>query len=179
MAEHAASETNRRDFLYIWTGALGAVAAGSAVIPLVSQMNPDASTIAAGAPIEVDLSQIPQGQVVTLKWRGKPIFVRHRTPKEIAESKAVQVSSLPDPQSDEQRVGKFNGKPMEQWIVNIGICTHLGCVPIANSGEHHGWYCPCHGSHYDNAGRIRKGPAPRNLDLPPFAFDSESKVRIG
>lgn len=179
VAEHAIDQTNRRDFLYIWTGALGAVAAGSAVIPLVDQMNPDASTIAAGAPIEVDLGQIPEGQVVTLKWRGKPIFVRHRSQKEIDESKAVAVASLPDPQPDSARIGTFNGKPMEKWIVNIGTCTHLGCVPLNNQGEFHGWYCPCHGSHYDTAGRIRKGPAPKNLELPPFSFQSESKVRIG
>ena len=179
MAEHATTEGTRRDFLYIWTGALGAVAAGSAVIPLVSQMNPDASTIAAGAPIDVDLAQIPAGQVVTLKWRGKPIFVRHRTDKEIAESKAVQVSSLPDPEGDAARIKEFEGKAQEKWIVVYGNCTHLGCVPISNSGEFHGWYCPCHGSHYDNAGRIRKGPAPRNLELPPFAFTAATKVRIG
>lgn len=183
VAEHATHTTtddpNRRDFLYIWTGALGAVAAGSAVIPLVSQMNPDASTIAAGAPIEVDLSQIPAGQVVTVKWRGKPIFVRHRTPKEIEEAKAVPVASLPDPATDAQRIRSFDGKPQEQWIVTEGICTHLGCVPINNSGDFHGWYCPCHGSHYDNAGRIRKGPAPRNLPLPEYAFTSATKVRIG
>lgn len=179
VAEHAITEPNRRDFLYISTGALGAVAAGTAVVPLVAQMNPDASTIAAGAPIEVDLAQIPEGQVITLKWRGKPIFVRHRSAKEIDESKKVDVASLPDKQTDAQRIGKFKDKPMEKWIVNIGTCTHLGCVPVSNAGEFHGWYCPCHGSHYDNAGRIRKGPAPRNLELPPFSFESETKVRIG
>ncbi len=158
---------------------MGAVAAGSAVIPLVSQMNPDASTIAAGAPIDVDLAQIPAGQVVTLKWRGKPIFVRHRTDKEIADSKAVAAASLPDPETDAQRVKSFEGQAQEKWIIVYGNCTHLGCVPVSNSGEYQGWYCPCHGSHYDNAGRIRKGPAPRNLDLPPFAFTAASKVRIG
>lgn len=183
MAEHATQTTtadpNRRDFLFIWTGAVGAVAGASALIPLVSQMQPDASTIAAGAPIEVDLSQIPEGQVVTVKWRGKPIFVRHRTKKEIEDAKATPLADLKDPQSDEQRIHSFNGKPMEEWIVAIGICTHLGCVPLANQGEHHGWYCPCHGSHYDNAGRIRKGPAPRNLDLPQYAFETATKVRIG
>lgn len=179
VAEHATTEPNRRDFLYIWTGALGAVAAGSALIPLVSQMNPDASTIAAGAAIDIDLSQIPAGQVVTLKWRGKPIFVRHRTPKEIEESKAVAVAGLPDPEPDSARIGKFEGKAQEDWIIVYGNCTHLGCVPINNSGDFHGWYCPCHGSHYDNAGRIRKGPAPKNLFLPPFAFASATKVRIG
>ena len=183
MAEHATHLTtddpNRRDFLYIWTGALGAVAAGSAVIPLVSQMNPDASTIAAGAPIEVDLAQIPEGQVVTVKWRGKPIFVRHRTKKEIEEAKAVPAASLPDPETDAQRIHAFGGKPMEEWIVAIGVCTHLGCVPLNNQGDFHGWYCPCHGSHYDNAGRIRKGPAPKNLPLPEYAFTSATKVRIG
>ena len=183
MAEHANAVTtddpNRRDFLYIWTGALGAVAAGSAVIPLVQQMQPDASTIAAGAPIDVDLAQIPEGQVVTVKWRGKPIFVRHRTAKEIEEAKAVQLSVLPDPETDSARVRSFDGKLQEPWIITVGVCTHLGCVPISNSGDFHGWYCPCHGSHYDNAGRIRKGPAPKNLPLPVYAFTSATKVRIG
>lgn len=172
-------DPDRRDFLYIWTGALGAVAAGSAVIPLVSQMQPDASTIAAGAPIDVDLSQIPEGQVVTVKWRGKPIFVRHRTPKEIEEAKAVPLAELIDPQTDAQRIHSFDGKPMEPWIVAIGICTHLGCVPLSHQGDFDGWYCPCHGSHYDNAGRIRKGPAPRNLELPQYAFTSATQVRVG
>jgi ubiquinol-cytochrome c reductase iron-sulfur subunit len=183
VAEHATDtathDPDRRDFLYIWTGALGAFAAGTAVVPLVSQMQPDASTVAAGAPIDVDLSQIPEGQVITVKWRGKPIFVRNRTAKEIEESKAVQVASLPDPQSDADRIRSFDGKPQEKWIVTIGICTHLGCVPLNNQGEFHGWYCPCHGSHYDNAGRIRKGPAPKNLELPQYAFTSATKVRIG
>ncbi len=179
MAEHATTEPSRRDFLYIWTGAIGAVAAGSALIPLVAQMNPDASTIAAGAPIDVDLSQIPAGQVVTLKWRGKPIFVRHRTAKEIEESKKVDVASLPDKEGDAARIRSFEGKAQENWIVVFGNCTHLGCVPINNSGDFHGWYCPCHGSHYDNAGRIRKGPAPLNLPLPPYAFTAATKVRIG
>ncbi len=179
MAEHATTEPNRRDFLYIWTGAVGAVAAGSTLIPLVSQMNPDASTIAAGAPIEVDLSQVPEGQVITVKWRGKPIFVRHRTAKEIAEAKATPLADLKDPQTDAQRIHSFDGKPMEPWIVAIGICTHLGCVPINVTGTHSGWYCPCHGSHYDNAGRILKGPAPKNLELPQYAFTSATKVRIG
>lgn len=180
MAEHATiDDPNRRDFLYIWTGALGAVAAGSAVIPLVSQMNPDASTIAAGAAVDVDLSQIPAGQVVTVKWRGKPIFIRHRTPKEIEEAKAVPLSALPDPATDAERIKSFNGQLQEPWIVVIGICTHLGCVPLNNQGDYHGWYCPCHGSHYDNAARIRKGPAPKNLFLPEYAFTSATKVRIG
>lgn len=179
MAEAAASEPSRRDFLFLATGAAGAVAVGAAVWPLVSQMSPDQSTIAAGAPIEVDLAAIPEGQVVTLKWRGKPIFVRHRTAKEIADSKAVDLSGMRDPQPDNQRVRSFNGQIQEKWIIVYGNCTHLGCVPTKNSGDYNGWYCPCHGSHYDNAGRIHKGPAPRNLDLPDYAFLTESKVRIG
>ena len=179
MAEHATTEGTRRDFLYIWTGALGAVAAGSAVIPLVSQMNPDASTIAAGAPIDVDLAQIPAGQVVTLKWRGKPIFVRHRTAAEIEASKKDDASGLPDPQPDAARIRAFEGKAQEQWVVVYGNCTHLGCVPIGFSGDFNGWYCPCHGSHYDTSGRIRKGPAPQNLHVPVAEFVNETTIKLG
>lgn len=179
MADHSMSEPNRRDFLLLATGAAGAVAAGGAVWPLISQMLPDASTVAAGAPVEVDLTPIAEGRAITLKWRGKPIFVRHRTAAEIAAAKKDDTAALPDPQADAKRVKAFDGKAQEQWIVVYGNCTHLGCVPIGFSGDYNGWYCPCHGSHYDNAGRIRKGPAPRNLDIPEFAFLSGSKIRIG
>lgn len=179
MAEHSMSEPNRRDFLFLATGAAGVVAGGSIMWPLISQMNPDASTIAAGAPVEVDLGPITEGRAITLKWRGKPIFVRHRTKAEIAAAKKDDSVSLPDPQEDAKRVRAFEGTAQEQWLVVTGICTHLGCVPIGFSGDYNGWYCPCHGSHYDTAGRIRKGPAPRNLDIPEFAFMSASKIRIG
>jgi ubiquinol-cytochrome c reductase iron-sulfur subunit len=165
----------RRDFLYIATGAVGAIGAAATLVPLVAQMNPDASTIAAGAPIEVDLSPITEGQVIKVFWRGKPIFVSHRTPKEIKEAQDVSLSSLPDPQPDSARV-----KPgHDQWLVLIGICTHLGCIPLAHQGDYDGFFCPCHGSQYDSSGRIRRGPAPANLALPPYEFVSDSKIKIG
>ena len=159
--------------LFIATGAVGAVGVGSVAWPFIHQMNPDASTIAAGAAIEVDLSAIPEGSSVTVKWRGKPIFVRHRTPKEIKEAVDVTLAQLPDPQADAQRVKK------PEWLVVIGVCTHLGCIPLGNQGEYDGWFCPCHGSAYDTSGRIRKGPAPKNLEVPNYAFASDTKLTIG
>jgi ubiquinol-cytochrome c reductase iron-sulfur subunit len=172
------ADGSRRDFLYIATGAVGAVGVASAIWPFVSQLGPDATTRAAGAPIEVDLSQIPEGQSITLKWRGLPIFVRHRTAKEIQEAKADDAKGLPDPEKDADRVGKLNNVPQDKWIIVQGSCTHLGCVPVKNAGDYEGWYCPCHGSHYDTAGRIRKGPAPKNLVVPEYAFLNEGAVRI-
>jgi ubiquinol-cytochrome c reductase iron-sulfur subunit len=171
----SAEQHSRRDFLYIATGAVAAVGGAAALVPLIAQMEPDASTVAAGAPIDVDLKPIADGQIVKVFWRSKPIFIFHRTAKEIEEAKKVDVNSLPDPEPDSARV-----KPgHEQWLVVIGICTHLGCIPLAHQGEYDGWFCPCHGSQYDTAGRIRKGPAPKNLFLPPYAFISDSKIRIG
>ena len=159
----------------IATGAVGAVGVGALFVPLIAQMNPDASTIAAGAPIEVDLAPIAEGQIIKVFWRGKPIFISHRTPKEIEEARSVPLSSLPDPQPDQDRVKAGH----DQWLVVIGICTHLGCIPLAHQGNYDGWFCPCHGSQYDTSGRIRQGPAPANLYLPPYAFVSDSKIRIG
>ena len=173
MANAPSVEPTRRDMLYIATGAAAAVGAASLVWPFISQMSPDASTIAAGAPLEVDLGAIPEGASVTVKWRGKPIFVRHRTKKEIEEANKVQVASLPDPQADSARVKK------PEWLVVIGVCTHLGCIPLGNQGDYEGWFCPCHGSHYDTSGRIRKGPAPKNLEVPNYAFTSDTKLTIG
>jgi len=168
-------EPTRRDFLFIATGAVGAVGVAAVAVPLIAQMNPDASTIAAGAPIEVDLTPIAEGQVIKVFWRSKPIFISHRTKKEIEEAQTVNVSSLPDPQPDSARV-----KPgHDQWLVVIGICTHLGCIPIAHEGNYDGWFCPCHGSQYDSSGRIRQGPAPKNLFLPPYQFLSDTRIRIG
>ena len=161
------------------TGAAAAVGAASAIWPFISQMNPDSSTIAAGSPIDVDISAIAAGQIVTIKWRGKPIFVRHRTEAEITEAKKTPMTDLIDPASDAQRVPVRDGKAAEEWVVVYGICTHLGCVPIGHAGPFDGWYCPCHGSQYDSAGRVRHGPAPRNLDVAPVAFLSDSKIRIG
>ena len=174
-----ADEPTRRDFLLIATGAVAAVGAAGAVWPFISQMLPDSSTIAAGAPIEVDLAAIPEGQAITVKWRGKPIFVRHRTPAEIKAAQDVDLKTLPDPVADADRVPKLDGKPDEPWLVVIGICTHLGCIPTGYAGEYGGWFCPCHGSVYDTAGRIRKGPAPLNLALAPATFLSPTKIRIG
>ena len=175
MASMSSAEPTRRDFLYIATAAVGAVGATAAIWPLVAQMNPDASTIAAGAPIEVDLSPIAEGQAIKVFWRGKPIYVNHRSKKEIEEARRVDVAALPDPEADEKRVKAGH----DQWLVLIGICTHLGCIPIAHQGEYDGFFCPCHGSVYDTSGRIRKGPAPTNLSLPPYEFISDSKIRIG
>jgi ubiquinol-cytochrome c reductase iron-sulfur subunit len=169
------AEPTRRDFLYIATASVGAVGAAAAAWPLVAQMNPDASTIAAGAPIEIDLGPIALGQVIKVFWRGKPIFISHRTKKEIEEARDVNLSTLPDPQPDAQRV-----KPgHEQWQVLIAICTHLGCIPLAHQGDYDGYFCPCHGSQYDSSGRIRRGPAPANQALPPYEFVSDTKIRIG
>jgi ubiquinol-cytochrome c reductase iron-sulfur subunit len=165
-------EKNRRDFLYVATGAAAVVAAGGVVWPLVQQMNPDASTLAL-ATIEVDLAHVPAGQIVTVKWRGKPVFVRHRTPKEIQEAESVPLKDLPDPQADSKRVQK------PEWLVVIGVCTHLGCIPTGHEGEYDGWFCPCHGSVYDTSGRIRQGPAPTNLEVPQYAFVSDTKIKIG
>ena len=169
------AEPTRRDFLYIATGTVGAIGAAATLVPLIAQMNPDASTIAAGAPIEVELGPIAEGQVIKVFWRGKPIFINHRTKKEIEEARNVDVASLPDPQPDSARV-----KPgRDQWQVLIGICTHLGCIPLAHQGQYGGYFCPCHGSQYDSSGRIRGGPAPSNLPVPPYEFLSDGKIRIG
>ena len=175
MTTMSAAEPTRRDFLYIATAAVGAVGVTATAWPLISQMNPDAGTIAAGAPIEVDLAPIAEGQIVKVFWRGKPIFVRNRTKKEIEEARAVDWQSLPDPAPDEKRV-----KPgHDQWLVVYGSCTHLGCIPLGNQGDYHGWFCPCHGSQFDTSARIRRGPAPTNLPLPPYDFVSDTKIKIG
>ena len=171
----SSAEHTRRDFLYIATGAVGAVGAAAVLVPLIAQMNPDASTIAAGAPIDVDLAPIADGQIIKVFWRSKPIFIFHRTKKEIEEAEKVNVAGLPDPEPDSARVKQGH----DQWLVVIGICTHLGCIPLAHQGEYGGWFCPCHGSVYDTSGRIRSGPAPRNLALPPYKFVSDTKIQIG
>jgi ubiquinol-cytochrome c reductase iron-sulfur subunit len=175
VASNTSAEPTRRDFLYIATGAVGAVGAAAVLVPLIAQMNPDASTIAAGAPVDIDLAPIAEGQIVKVFWRGKPIYISHRTKKEIDEVRAVPLSILPDPQTDQDRVKAGH----DQWLVVIGICTHLGCIPLAHQGNYDGWFCPCHGSQYDSSGRIRQGPAPANLNLPPYAFLTDSKIRIG
>lgn len=172
MADTKKDDTNRREFLYLATGAFAAVGVANVAWPLIDQMNPDAS-MRALASIEVDLSAIEVGQSVTVIWRGKPVFIRHRTEVEIDEANAVLVDQLPDPQNDAERASS------PEWLVMVGVCTHLGCVPLGQAGEFNGWFCPCHGSHYDTSGRIRKGPAPRNLEIPEYTFVSDTRIKIG
>ena len=180
-------QPTRRDFLYIATGAFAAVGGAAAVWPFISQMNPDASTLAL-ASTDVDVSAIAEGQAITIKWRGKPVFIRHRTAKEIEEAKAVPLAELIDQSARNPNITTGDdtatdanraaaGK--EPWLIMIGTCTHLGCVPIGLAGDYNGWFCPCHGSHYDTAGRIRKGPAPENLHIPPFEFTNDTTIRVG
>ena len=162
----------RRDFLFTASYALGAVGVGVAVWPLIDQMNPDAS-IKALAITEVDISNIGLGKTITVVWRGKPVFIRRRTQEEINEAQNVKLEELKDPQKDQDRVKK------SEWLVMLGVCTHLGCVPLGNKGEFNGWFCPCHGSHYDTSGRIRKGPAPTNLEIPKYEFVDNNTIKIG
>jgi ubiquinol-cytochrome c reductase iron-sulfur subunit len=172
------SGATRRDFLVLTTTALGAVGTASLIYPFISSMNPAADVLAM-ASVDVDVSHLAVGQAITVMWRGKPVFIRHRTPKEIEEALAVSVSTLPDPESDAERT-PF--KP--EWLIVVGICTHLGCVPLGQKpsdphGEYGGWFCPCHGSQYDTSGRIRAGPAPKNLVVPAYKFLTDTTVRIG
>jgi len=171
----SSAETTRRDFLFIATATVGAVGAAAALTPLIGQMNPDASTIAAGAPVEVDLAPIQAGQIIKVFWRSKPIFIFNRTAQDIKLAQETEWQSLRDPAPDSARVKAGH----EQWLVVVGICTHLGCIPLPHQGNYDGWFCPCHGSQYDSAGRIRQGPAPLNLPLPPYQFVSATKIRIG
>lgn len=174
-----ADDPNRRDFIYIVTGAAAAVGAGAIAWPMVTQMGAAADTLAAGS-IEIDIDQLEEGQQIKVLWRGKPIFVRYRTQKEIDVAESVDITSLRDPQTDAERImPNFEGKVNLKLLVLIGVCTHFGCVPVGEAGDFDGWYCPCHGSHYDTAGRIRKGPAPLNLEIPPYAYISESVIKVG
>lgn len=168
------AEPSRRDFLYIATGAVSAVGAAAAVWPFIDQMNPDASALAL-ASTEVDVSAVAPGQIITVKWRGKPVFIRNRTKDELDKLAAMDVKSLKDPQTDADRVKKGH----ENLLVVVGVCTHLGCVPLGQAGDYKGWFCPCHGSHYDASGRIHQGPAPLNLPVPPYEFVSDKVVKIG
>ena len=163
---------NRRDFLFTASYTVGAIGLGATVWPFIDQMNPDKS-VKALASTEVDLSQIEPGKAITVLWRGKPVFIKRRTPEEIAEAKTVKLEDLKHPEKDEDRVKK------EEWLVMLGICTHLGCVPLSNKGEYNGWFCPCHGSHYDTSGRIRKGPAPTNMEVPNYEFVDNNTIKIG
>ena len=172
-------EPTRRDFIYIATGAVAAGGAAVVVWPFVSQMGPAADTLAAGS-IEIDLSKIAEGQQVKALWRGKPVFVRHRTAAEIAEAESVDVSELKDPQTDNERlVPKPDGQLDPKYLVMVGVCTHFGCIPVGEAGEYDGWYCPCHGSHYDTSGRIRKGPAPTNMEIPSYTYISDNVIKVG
>ena len=167
-------DPGKRDFIYVAAAAVGVVGVAGAVWPLINQMNPDASVLAL-ASTEVDISQVAPGSGVTIKWRGSPVFVRNRTQKEIDEARAVPMDQLKDPQKDEDRVQKGH----DNWLVMVALCTHLGCVPVGDAGEFGGWLCPCHGSQYDTSGRIRKGPAPKNLAVPDYSFLTDTKVKIG
>jgi len=168
------SKTTRRDFMTLTASGMVAVGAACTAWPLVDSLNPSADVLALSS-IEVDISSIKPGQTMTVKWRGKPVFIRNRTDEEIKAAQNTPLSELTDPQEDSDRVKKGH----EKWLVTVGICTHLGCVPLSNKGDYEGWFCPCHGSHYDTSGRIRKGPAPLNLTVPPYEFISDSKIKIG
>ncbi len=173
-ASGGGGEPTRRDFIHIAAGAAAVGGAVAAAWPLIDQMNPAADTRALSS-IEFDTSKVPLGQQVVIKWRGKPLFVRNRTPKEIAAARAVNVSDLKDPQTDQDRV-----KPgHENMLVVVGSCTHLGCIPNFGTGEYGGWFCPCHGSQYDTSGRIRKGPAPKNLLVPDYTYTSPTQIKVG
>jgi ubiquinol-cytochrome c reductase iron-sulfur subunit len=176
-------DPTRRDFLMVATGALGAVGVAATAWPFINNLNPAADTLALSS-VEVNVQPIAVGQAVTVKWRGKPLFIRHRTPEEIKEAEAVPLSQLRDPQTDNSRVTDTAKKVRPEWLIQIGVCTHLGCVPLGNKpgdpkGPFGGWFCPCHGSAYDTSGRIRQGPAPRNLEIPPYLFTSDTLVRVG
>ncbi|MFW0777725.1 MAG: ubiquinol-cytochrome c reductase iron-sulfur subunit [Rickettsiales bacterium] len=173
-------EVTRRDFMALSAAGMAAVGGASALWPFVDSMNPSADVLAL-ASIEVDLAPIQPGQTIKVKWRGVPVFIRHRTTEDIEASRAVPMGDLKDPEKDEDRVQE--GKA--QWLVMVGVCTHLGCIPLADAGDYcapngeGGWFCPCHGSHYDTAGRIRKGPAPKNLTIPQYVFLSDNRIKIG
>ena len=170
--EQKKETSERRDFLFTASYALGAVGVGAAVWPLIDQMNPDAS-VKALSTTEVDISNVSLGKTITVLWRGKPVFIRKRTQKEINEAQNIKLEDLKDPQKDQDRVKKA------EWLVMVGVCTHLGCVPLGNKGDFDGWFCPCHGSHYDTSGRVRKGPAPTNLEIPKYEFIDNNTIKIG
>ncbi|WDI31229.1 ubiquinol-cytochrome c reductase iron-sulfur subunit [Hyphococcus flavus] len=188
-------EPTRRDFIHIFGAATAAAGAGAVLWPLVHQMNPDASVLALSTK-EVDLTAVPAGQAIKVMWQGKPVFIRHRTAEEIGEAEATPLSALKDPvarnanlsgsadATDANLTTGASGEAKPEWLILVGVCTHLGCIPLGttageNRGEYNGWFCPCHGSHYDLAGRIRKGPAPQNLDVPPYEFITDTVVKIG
>jgi len=165
-------KVSRRDFIYTASTVVGVVGVGAAAWPLIDQMNPDAS-VKALATTEVDVTSVKPGQSITVLWRGKPVFIKRRTENEISEAKSVSLTELKHPEKDEDRASN------PEWLVMLGVCTHLGCVPLADKGDYKGWFCPCHGSHYDTSGRIRKGPAPTNLEIPKYEFVNSNIIKIG
>ena len=165
-------KVKRREFIFTATYAVGAVGVGATIWPLIDQMNPDAS-VKALASTEVDISNVEKGQSITVLWRGKPVFIRRRTEEEISKARDVNLEELKHPEKDEDRAKD------PEWLVMLGVCTHLGCVPLGDKGEYGGWFCPCHGSHYDTSGRIRKGPAPTNMEVPKYEFVNNNTIKIG
>ena len=171
------AETTRRDFLTLTASALGAIGAAAAIWPFLDSLNPAKDTLALST-TDVDLAPVAVGQRLTVVWRGKPVFIDHRPPEAIKQAEEVNVSDLRDPQSDAERVKK------PEWLVIVGVCTHLGCIPLGQKetddrGPYGGWFCPCHGSVYDTSGRIRQGPAPQNLLVPPYSFTNDTQIKIG
>tara|TARA_S200000501_G_scaffold325062_1_gene322696 strand:+ start:22 stop:579 length:558 start_codon:yes stop_codon:yes gene_type:complete len=185
MSDKESKEPSRRDFIYVATAAAGAITTGAAIWPLIDQMNPSAD-VQALASIEVDVAEVEPGSQITVKWLGKPVFIRRRTEEEIKLARAVDLGSLPDqmsynankPDSDASDKNRTLDEAGE-WLVMVGVCTHLGCVPLAEAGDFNGWFCPCHGSHYDTAGRIRKGPAPKNLPVPTATLTDDLIIKLG
>ena len=176
---------NRRDFLYVATASAGVVTTGAAIWPLINQMNPSADVQALSS-IEVDVSDLEPGAQITVKWLGKPVFIRRRTEDEIQEARAVDLADLPDTSAENKNLKEADANDTNrtideegEWLVMVGVCTHLGCVPLNNAGEFGGWFCPCHGSHYDISGRIRKGPAPKNLEVPVAKFIDDGIIKLG
>lgn len=174
MSDANKDKTTRRDFITLTAGSMVVVGAACSAWPLIASFNPSADVLATSS-IEVDLANIQDGQTITVKWQGKPIFITNRTQKKIDEARDIKLSELLDPERDQDRVKTGHDK----WLVTIGVCTHLGCVPLADQGDYGGWFCPCHGSQYDSSGRVRQGPAPLNLAIPPYQFISDSKIKIG
>ena len=185
MSDTETKEPSRRDFIYVATAAAGAVTTAAAVWPLIDQMNPSADVQALSS-IEVDVADVEPGSQITVKWLGKPVFIRRRTQDEIDEARSVDIASLPDPLSFNENKPDTDASDVNrtldedgEWLVMVGVCTHLGCVPLAEAGDYNGWFCPCHGSHYDISGRIRKGPAPTNMEIPEYKFVNANTIKIG
>lgn len=174
MSQETVQDEKRRKILTGTAYTAAGIGLACAILPLVDSMNPS-QDVAALASVEVDLANVKVGEEKKVMWRGKPIFIKRRSKEEIAAAQTVDLAELRDPQSDAERIK--TGK--EEWLITIGICTHLGCIPIMGQGEYKGWFCPCHGSQYDTSGRIRKGPAPKNLEVPPYEFIGDSKIKIG